>query len=305
MPPDARTDDALIEQFATVTVWQQNGARAPHKPLLLLMMLARLQRGEPRLIGYQQLEAPLKKLLTDYGPQRRHGHQPEYPFWNLQRDSIWEVPERAALLTAIEGRKRQKDIPRAILHAHRAHGGLTEAIYARLQDDAQLVHRIAGRLLNDNFPATVHDEILDAVGMPWVVVTTRRRKRDPAFRNIVLRIYDYRCAVCGYDGRLGGKPLGIEAAHVMWHAAGGPDAPENGLALCSFHHRALDRGALGIDEHYRVAVSQDVHGGRAVEDWLLRFAGRPLAIPQSGQPRVEAGFVSWHRDQVFHHPARQ
>lgn len=297
-------EDALIERFANVTVWKQGGVRAPHKPLLLLMTLARLQRGEERLCAYEALEGPLARLLDDYGPRRRHAHQPEYPFWNLQRDGIWEVPERAALLDAIRDRKRQKDVPPKILRAHRAHGGLSQELDQRLRGDVHLVHRIAGRLLSDNFPATLHEEILDAVGMPWVVIDPRRRKRNPEFRETILRIYEYRCAVCGYDGRLGNSPLNIEAAHVKWHAAGGPDTADNGLALCSFHHRALDRGALGIDESYQITISQEVNGGRAVSDLLLHFVGQPLLGPQQGQPRPAPRFLAWHREQVFRHPAR-
>ena len=43
--------------------------------------------------------------------------------------------------------------------------------------------------------------------------------------------YGDRCAVCG-----------VEAAHVMWLQAGGPDDVRNGLVLCALHHAAFDRG---------------------------------------------------------------
>ena len=38
-------EDEIVERFAGVTVWKQGGERAPHKPLLLLWTLARVQRG--------------------------------------------------------------------------------------------------------------------------------------------------------------------------------------------------------------------------------------------------------------------
>ena len=50
--------------------------------------------------------------------------------------------------------------------------------------------------------------------MPYVQVA-RRRPRDPAFRDTILRIYEYRCAVCGYDALLGSTDLGIEAAPAI------------------------------------------------------------------------------------------
>lgn len=166
------------------------------------------------------------------------------------------------------------------------------------------MHRIAGRLLDENFPGSVHDDILDAVGMPWTLQAEPRRRRDPAFRSTILRIYEHRCAVCGYDGRLGSMDLGLEAAHVMWHAAGGPDLASNGIALCAFHHKAFDRGALGLSEDLRLLVSQDVHGGPAVQDWLVRYAAQPLRRPQTGQPPPSPDFTAWHRREVFRQPPR-
>jgi len=87
----------------------------------------------------------------------------------------------------------------------------------------------------------------------------------------ILRIHEDQCPVCGYDGMPGNVDLALEAAYVMWHAAGGPASGDNGLALCAFHHKTLDRGALGIDEHHRILVSEHVRGGERVDDWLLRF----------------------------------
>src|SRR5437870_12435647 len=83
-------------------------------------------------------------------------------------------------------------------------------------------------------------------------------------------------AICGYDARLGNTDLGLDAAHIKWHAAGGPDTPNNGMALCSFHHLAFDRGALSLNEDLRILVSKDVHGQNHIDQLLLRYSGKPL-----------------------------
>lgn len=85
--------------------------------------------------------------------------------------------------------------------------------------------------------------------------------------------------MCGYDGRLGTNDLCLDAAHIRWHAAGGPDVEDNGLALCTFHHRGFDRGALSLDDGLEVMVSRHVRGGEAMGEWLLRFVGRLLYRP--------------------------
>ena len=57
-----------------------------------------------------------------------------------------------------------------------------------------------------------------------------------AIRAKVLLAYQYRCAVCGHDLRMGQQSIGLEAAHIKWFQANGPDEVPNGIAMCSLHH---------------------------------------------------------------------
>lgn len=65
-------------------------------------------------------------------------------------------------------------------------------------------------------------------------------KRDPKFREEVLRLDGYRCQKCSYDGRpLDDRPY-LEADHVVGRGAGGipsRDDPANGMALCKKCHK--------------------------------------------------------------------
>jgi hypothetical protein len=49
-------------------VFQRDAQRAVHKPLLLLLALARMGEQQPRLARYDDIEAPLKHLLAEFGP---------------------------------------------------------------------------------------------------------------------------------------------------------------------------------------------------------------------------------------------
>jgi putative restriction endonuclease len=53
-----------LERVQNLRVWSQDGVRAPHKPLLLLIMLARIQGGRFGPIPYVDLERP----LADFAP---------------------------------------------------------------------------------------------------------------------------------------------------------------------------------------------------------------------------------------------
>ena len=302
MAPQQRPDDdEIVERFTSLNVWRHGDERAPHKPLLLLWVLARLQRGEPRLAPFREIEPSVGVLLRDFGPPRTT--RPEYPFWHLQSDGLWVIPERGALQADIDEAPHRHNPRLTVIRQVDAHGGLPEGLYDELRRRPDLVNRIVERLLDDSFPASMHQELLDAVGMPWVTLTTRPA-RDAAFRDTILRIYEHRCAVCGYDAMLGSIDLGLEAAHVRWHAAGGPDTENNGLALCALHHKAFDRGAIGLDDEQRILVSQHVRSGAGSIELLVRFSGQPLKGPQPGCPPPAPPNVEWHRREVFREPVR-
>ncbi|MHC4548619.1 MAG: phosphorothioated DNA-binding restriction endonuclease [Planctomycetota bacterium] len=287
---------------SALKTWKKGGERAVHKPLLTLLLIARAQSSASGAIAFQDIEAPLEELLREFGPPRRSYH-PEYPFWHLQSDGIWELRDAASYPLRRAGHSPS----RSVLRSRDATGAVPAPLWRVLCADAELRHELASRILEDYWPASLHESIRQAVGLSAVTRSTqtvRRAKRDPFFRDAVLRAYERRCAVCGYDGRLGRDDLALEAAHIRWHCYGGPDEVDNGLALCSFHHVAFDRGALGLTEHHNVTVSADVNGSEMVDTMLLRFVGQPLRGPQPGSPEPAAPFVRWHQQQVFRSPMR-
>ena len=292
----------FLARVRSLNVWSSGGERAPNKPLLLLLALGRLQRGEPRLASFAEIKGPLTDLLRHFGPPRKTLH-PEYPFGHLRGDGLWEVPRADSVSTSASG-----DFHKTALIRQEIEGGLPETGYRLLLGNAELVAQAAQLLLQGHFPESLHDDIRDAVGLraEWVVRDAPAPARDPGFRAAVLRAYERRCAVCDYDIRLGDDLLGLEAAHIRWHAAGGPDEVNNGLALCGLHHKALDRDAWALEpfrQQLRIVVSSEVHGQSAALDWLSDFHGEPLRRPLSSHDVPLAAHVRWHRSQVFRRPA--
>lgn len=292
----AMTRDEILERFRSLSVWKREGQRAPHKPLLLLLALARISRGEARAISFRDIDEPLKALLREFGPPRKSVH-PEYPFWHLQSDGVWLVRDAELL----ERRTGNKNVTRNTLLKAEAVGELTEDVDRRLRRDPRLLAEAAGILLEAHFPHTLHEDILAAVGLDLAFAGgPARAKRDPAFREKVLRAYEYRCAVCGFDLRLGTADLALEAAHIKWHQAGGPDIESNGLALCTLHHKLFDRGAFTLSDERRVVVSERVYGRPEVKGEVLgRYVGAVVGPPQRDEYLAGVGFLGWHRGEVF------
>ena len=287
------------ELFNSVNIWKRGSQRAPHKPLLILLAISKCINDGVHKIPFSEVDEPLTQLLQNYGPPRTSYHS-EYPFWRLRNDGIW-VLENAELC---EVRKRNTDAKKTELLKHDVRGGFTPEIFAFLRNNKQFAYELGLRLLQDHFPESMHQDILDSVGLQSDSVL-QGRKRDSKFREIVLSLYEYRCAICNYDICLSGRPIGLEAAHIEWHQAGGPDEPTNGLALCTLHHKLFDRGVLGLSPECELLVSQFSHGSDAFERWVLCFNGRKIRSPQSRDFYPSSKHIEWHTKEVFRGPHRK
>ncbi|MFJ7196096.1 MULTISPECIES: phosphorothioated DNA-binding restriction endonuclease [unclassified Streptomyces] len=285
-----------VERAAKLRQWTGNGIRAPHKPLLLLYALGRFQEDTDGELRYSAVEEDLKRLLAEYGPANRT--TPAYPFHHLVSDGVWEVRTDRGPGSPGTGVLE--------LRAAGATGRLAPELRAALRREPSLLGRIAGVLLAQHFPPSLHGELREAVGLEQVPVESEplpagRRQRDRRMREMVLTAYEYQCAFCGYDGRIGAVPVGLEAAHVRWWAFDGPDDIDNGLCLCALHHKLFDKGALGVGEGHRILVSQKFVGrSPAAREHVTALAGRPLIGPQPGTDPVAERHRSWHTGQVFH-----
>ncbi len=308
----------VLDVFENIRRAQRAGVYAPHKPMLILLALARVQGGEPRLVEFGAIDSLMKQLLLEFGPsgaaKSRH-----YPFWHLSTDGngkLWdlsgpeEILQRPAAATPNLGE----------LLAHHIKGGFPIEIDEALRHLPGLLEAVASRMLDAYFPATLHADIAATLGLdldrayevreeesPALdYANGRRRRRDPGFRERVLRAYEYRCCVCGFDLRIGHVTAGLEAAHIQWHHVGGPDIEPNGLSLCALHHKLFDLGVFTVEpSEHRVVFSQHaISGGRGM-DGEMQFHGRAIHQPQHTDSLPAPEFLAWNAENVFKTPARQ
>nr|WP_256790283.1 HNH endonuclease [Frankia sp. AvcI1] len=278
----------------------------PHKPLLLLWLFGRFATTGSSVASYADAEEPVSRLINQFGPPVRRAaarQRAAMPFVHLERE-LWDLRNATGGPLGTETPERR----RLLIDLH-ATGRLHEHVERLLADPAVLA--AATRMLLDrHFTSALAPVICDTVGLNVAtpsedsrLAVVSRRRRSAAFTERVLRVYAHSCAACGFDGRIGTVPVGIEAAHVRWHSQHGPDDVTNGLALCSLHHTLLDLGVLGLTPDRRLKVSEiylaQAPAGRAVYD----LAGRPLASPRSGEPLIDAEHIAWHDRQVFRNDA--
>ena len=113
-------------------------------------------------------------------------------------------------------------------------------------------------------------------------VTRTAYPRSPRFRQEVLEAYSHRCAMCGIQLDL------IDAAHIVPHShPKGVDTVNNGLALCTLHHRSFDTGLLYVEDDYSIHVnSAKVEHLRKVGradglQWYEQQLERELLLPDN------------------------
>lgn len=289
---------------------------APHKPLLLLMALVRIQRHQSRLFTFKEIEPEFKTLLTEFGPSNAPKTR-NMPFWFLRNDAqgqLWELKLPGSLQTHPKGSAPNL----TTMRQEAVTGGLSAEVEHDLKANPQLLVDVARNLLRSTFPETLHDDIANVIGIDMSASGHRandgedfehfsqRRQRSRAFRERVLRAYEYRCCVCGFDLRIGHTPAGLEAAHIQWHTLGGPDLESNGLSLCALHHKLFDLGAFTIEPTaMKVVFSEHAMSGSRGMTGELRHHGQDFFHPTDSYAMPARQFLDWNWINVFKREARK
>jgi putative restriction endonuclease len=108
--------------------------------------------------------------------------------------------------------------------------------------------------------------------------SVRERLHQAKFRRDVLAAYRTRCAVC--ELRL--RPL-LDAAHIIPDKKpGGKPEIQNGLSMCSLHHRAFDRNILLVEPNYAVRLGKVpiAEEDQAAVRNIREFEGKRLWLPK-------------------------
>ncbi len=132
--------------------------------------------------------------------------------------------------------------------------------------------------------------------------------RVRGFRQAIIEVYDFRCAVCGLKiNSPDSLCWEVEAAHIVPHGSFGRDDIFNGIALCRFHHWAFDVGWFALLDNYRICVSSKLSHlptdfGRMGDRELIRALsnrGSGIRLPSERRVYPHINSIRWHREFVF------
>jgi putative restriction endonuclease len=237
------------------------GTRVPFFNRMKGIHRARVQRGPAALSLQTSAKSPYGDEETDAG------------FVYAYRDGPIDQPDNRALRAAWT-----LQVPVAYFVATRPGWYRPICPMYVTEDDpaARTVLLTPGAMvgsMDDPAPTPIANE----VERRYAVRETKVRLHQARFRGLVLPAYHDRCAIC----RLREIRL-LDAAHIASDATtAGQASVNNGLSLCTIHHRAFDEGLVGVAPDYRVHVAHrllDDEDGPML-DLLKQFHGALIELP--------------------------
>ncbi len=303
--PTEKTWQQWLERLYNLRRDRRGSHERPHKPVLLLSILDLLDRGH--LTGNQiALTTELANTFRRYfNVVRREDDQPsiENPFYFLSGDGFWRLqgPNAADLYTPgnVTG-------PPGMKFLRSAFGQFDPELWDLMRDQGSRMH-LRDALITRYFPAW-RRELSSLLAVQHTASGFQlnekvEQARSCAFRETILGVYDYTCAACGLRVRLNDGFSLVEAAHLIPFNVTRDDQPNNGLALCPNHHRAMDRFLIAPcpDPKYpagvwRVGPALDarIEGQKA----LIELAGQRVIAPAEEEfyPAIES--LRWREQHL-------
>jgi putative restriction endonuclease len=287
-----------LRTLSNLRIDRASGDPAPHKPLLLLVILEMADKGEitSREISLSADLAFRFSVFWSVVAQRRRQHpEVRLPFHHLGSSGMWvpltaegESSSNRALTTKI---RLDPHFCTCLMdpdfrdHARKAL--IRTEAYFRAEERVALYS-----MLN------VKIEVPEIGEDPKEYKTRVQNGRDARFRiDVVVVAYKHTCALTGYRLTTLEMESIVDAAHIHEFKDSRNNVPQNGLALTKNAHWQFDRGLWSLDDNYRVIVNKE----RFIEDGvpglrLADFEGRSVFLPSD--PKFWPGhkYISWHRE---------
>jgi putative restriction endonuclease len=274
----------------------RKGTIAPHKPLLLLVLVDLAEQGKLtdkilpltgdlvfRFLVYW-------KVVAERRPQRPDIH---LPFYHMRSDGCWTPLDENG---------------RPTLERRRAVTAILDDTFLACLNDPEFQRQMRRLLIAKYFAGPgERTSLYQLVGLtvpPETIVredarlyeAARERGREGRFRLTVVPAYDYTCALTHY--RLVTVDSGsiVDAAHIHQFADSRNNHPRNGIALCKNAHWMFDEGLWSLDDDYRVLIDAKRFDESGLDALLLATkANTRIFLPADRNYWPDKAHLAWHR----------
>jgi len=310
-----------IKAFEKLRIDRAHG-NAPHKPILLISILQMFQRGlinssriyiTPELVALYRSNWSL--LVTT-----NHDCRFALPFYHLTSDKFWKLLPKPGFENILQ-----------LSASMRSFANLNAAVECAIIDE-ELVEIMKDKisnyllieiLLNEYFLTSksnynnsvgqqhLFDEIEGKILHESAEEYKREIKdlmkqkneeeiflRGSLFKREIPRIYNNTCCISGMRIDSTISVSMVDACHIVPFSVSLDDTITNGIALCPNLHRAFDRGLIGIDETFRVIVSNSFKEDESSYS-IKRFENKEINLPRDPNYLPSADNFLWHRVNIF------
>lgn len=288
-----------LHKIATLRIDRARGDPAPHKPLLLLVILEMAEKGEVtsrEILLSPDLAFRFSVYWSVVAQRRKQPPEVRLPFHHLGTSRMW-VPLTAA----------GKPSPNRMLTTKIR---FDESFFECLTDPQ--FREQARRILIQTAPYFRLEERISLCGMLNIPTKAAELREDPkeyrtkvqSGRNARFRIevvviaYRHTCGLTGYRMTTLGMESIVDAAHIHEFKDSRNNDPRNGIALTKNAHWQFDRGLWSLDNNYRVIINKEKFIEEGVPGQRLAdLEGRRFFLPSDPKYWPEQDYISWHRKQ--------
>ena len=308
-----------VQKMKRLRVDRAHGV-APHKPLLLLAVIELIERGQ-NPDNKIFLSPDLAETFIKYWLKITEG-RPNIglPFFHLKSDGFWHLHPNAGYEKVLEVADRITAVSR--LREVIEYASLDNDLFVLLTDAGDreiirqtLIHvylldfkKAVESLITKGQRVTEYERLLISEvehpfsrQKPTAPIPEEDSIRRAGFRQAIMGLYNYTCAVCRLRIVTMDGESATDAAHIIPLCISHSNDVRNGISLCKLHHWAFDKGLISLSETYQVFVSPLVVEQGPVEWRLTKLRDKSILLPEHDQlyPAQEA--LAWHRKEILRH----
>jgi putative restriction endonuclease len=296
------TSEQWLGKLAKLKVDRAVGNPAPHKPLLLLIIIEMAEQGSlpPRVLPLTpELAFRFCTLWSIVAHRRTQPPDVRLPFHHLKTDGMWSALTDEGRASPDYRLTRYAELP----------SDLVESV-----KDAVFREKARRILIAAYFEPEERVALYTAFGLPIPTDDqiakdaeyrapdeARRQGREARFRMNVVAAYNYTCSLSGYRLTTVTGCSIVDAAHIHQFSDSRNNDIRNGLALCKNAHWLFDNGLWTISDNYDVIVSIGTFSEASPDHKsLASYHGAKIRLPNDQNCWPNPIHLAWHRKNTFH-----
>ena len=311
------TLEKYVQKMKRLRVDRAHGV-APHKPLLLLAVIELIERGQIQE-NKIYLSPDLAETFMRYWSQVTD-RKPNIalPFFHLKSDGFWHLHPNAGYEKVLDVADRITAISR--LREVIAYVSLDDDLFVLLTDasNREIIRQtliyvyllefkdgIEGLIAEGKQITEYEQSLISEVEQPFSLqkptapIPEESPIRSAGFRQAIMGLYNYTCAVCRLRIVTMDGESATDAAHIIPFRISKNDDVRNGISLCKLHHWSFDKGLISLSTTYQVLVSPLMSDQRLTEWMLTELQDKSILLPERNQLHPAQDALAWHREKVL------